>query len=92
MIVVDDGIATGSTIKAAIRGLRQLDPARIVAAVPVAPAETLEELRDLADAVHCLATPAPFMAVGAWYRDFRQTTDEEVRELLDEAAALRSGS
>lgn len=85
VIVVDDGIATGSTVKAAVRALRQRGPDRIVVAIPVAPREAIGELGDLADEVRCLQTPAPFMAVGAWYEDFRQTTDDEVRELLDRA-------
>lgn len=86
VIVVDDGIATGSTIRAAVRALRRRRPARIVVAIPVAPPGVDRELRELADEVHCLRTPSPFIAVGAWYEDFRQTTDDEVRELLDRAA------
>lgn len=84
-IVVDDGVATGSTINAAIRGLRQLNPKRIVVAVPVAPPETVSALLTLADDVLCLHTPTPFVAVGAWYQDFTQVADKEVRRLLTAA-------
>jgi erythromycin esterase-like protein/predicted phosphoribosyltransferase len=82
VILVDDGLATGATMHAAIQALRQQRPARIVMAVPTAPPETCEELRAEVDDVICAITPEPFHAVGAWYRDFSQTTDEEVRELL----------
>jgi len=84
-IVVDDGIATGATVKAGLRGLARHDPARLVLAVPVAPAESLAELRGECDDVVCLATPDPFYAVGPHYRDFRQTEDAEVIRLLEEA-------
>jgi putative phosphoribosyl transferase len=84
VIVVDDGIATGYTFRAALEGLRRQHPARLVAAVPVAPAESLMSLRQFADDVVCLATPEPFLAVGVWYEDFSQTTDEEVITLLQE--------
>jgi putative phosphoribosyl transferase len=84
VIVVDDGIATGYTFRAALEGLRRQHPARLVAAVPVAPAESLISLRQFADDVVCLATPEPFLAVGVWYDDFSQTTDEEVIALLQE--------
>ena len=86
VILVDDGLATGSTMRAAIAALRHQGPARIVVAVPVAAAETCEELRAIADEIVCLQTPEPFYAVGLWYHDFGQTSDEEVRELLDHAA------
>ncbi len=82
VVVVDDGIATGGTVKAALKGLAQAGAARVVLAVPVAPADTLNELRSLCDEVVCLAVPDPFYAVGAHYRDFDQTTDEEVIRLL----------
>ena len=85
VIVVDDGIATGATVKAALRGLMRNRPARLVLAVPVAPAESLTELSAECDEVVCLATPDPFYAVGPHYRDFRQTEDAEVVSLLDEA-------
>ena len=82
VVVVDDGIATGGTVKAALKGLAQAGAARVVLGVPVAPAEILRELGTLCDEVVCLAAPEPFYAVGAHYRDFDQTTDEEVIRLL----------
>jgi predicted phosphoribosyltransferase len=82
IILVDDGLATGATMLAAVRALRQQQPARIVVAVPTAAAETCEELRKEVDEVICAMTPQPFEAVGRWYEDFTQTTDEEVRDLL----------
>ena len=85
VILVDDGLATGSTMRAAVQALRSLRPARILVAVPVAPAETCEALRDVADEVLCLRTPEPFHAVGVWYVDFAQALDTEVRELLEQA-------
>lgn len=85
VIVVDDGIATGGTIRAALQGLAKTNPARIILAVPLAPAEALSELRGLCDQVICLASPSPFYAVGAHYRDFSQTEDEEVIGLLGQA-------
>ena len=86
VILVDDGLATGSTMRAAVQALRTLRPARVVVAVPVAPAETCDALRDVADEVLCLRTPEPFHAVGLWYADFAQTLDAEVRELLEQYA------
>lgn len=85
VIVVDDGVATGATLRAALRVLRESDAERIVAAVPVAPAESLEELKEDAEEVVCLRTPEPFFAISPHYRRFPQTPDEEVRRLLDEA-------
>jgi putative phosphoribosyl transferase len=82
VILVDDGVATGATMRAGVAGLRQRKPARIVVAVPVAPVQTLERLRREADEVVCLATPEPFYSVGQWYRDFAQITDDEVTALL----------
>ena len=82
VILVDDGLATGATMQAAIRALRQQQPARIVVAVPTASLETCDELKREVDEVICATTPDPFYAVGLWYEDFSQTTDEEVRELL----------
>ena len=82
VILVDDGLATGATMLAAIKALRQLQPARIVVAVPTAAPDTCEALRAEVDEVVCAITPEPFDAVGRWYEDFSQTTDEEVRELL----------
>lgn len=81
-VVVDDGIATGTTVRAALRALREREPARVVLAVPLAPAEELPRLRKLADEVVVLQTPSPFRAVGLHYRDFDQTSDEEVMRLL----------
>lgn len=88
VILVDDGIATGASVKAALKALRHAGPAEIVLAVPLAPAETLEALAPHADAIVCLATPAPFVAVGGHYRDFPQTSDEEVVTLLRAAGRL----
>jgi putative phosphoribosyl transferase len=82
VIVVDDGVATGSTMKAALATLRRQKPARLIVAVPTAPAETCAELRTMADEVICLATPDPFYSVGGSYADFTPTTDEEVRDIL----------
>jgi predicted phosphoribosyltransferase len=83
IIVVDDGLATGSTMRAAVRALRKLRPRAVIVAVPVAANSTCDELRREADEVICLWTPEPFQAVGLWYDDFTQTTDEEVHELLE---------
>lgn len=82
VIVVDDGLATGSTMRAAIRALRQFRPSRVVVAVPVAPPETVAVLAAEADAVVCLLEPEPFYGVGYWYEDFAQTSDDEVCALL----------
>jgi predicted phosphoribosyltransferase len=81
-ILVDDGLATGATMRATIRASRQQHPARIVVAVPTASPDTSEALKTEADDVICAMTPEPFFAVGHWYDDFTQTTDDEVRELL----------
>src|SRR5437660_2663957 len=86
VILVDDGLATGSTMRAAAQALRKLRPERIVIAVPVAAAETCEEFRREVDEIVCGRTPQPFQAVGLWYEDFSQTTDEEVRDLLERSA------
>lgn len=82
VIVVDDGLATGSTMRAALQALRRLEPARLVAAVPVAAHESCEALRGEADEIVCAQTPLYFRGVGQWYDDFSQTSDAEVRELL----------
>jgi putative phosphoribosyl transferase len=82
VIVVDDGIATGYTLQAAVIGLRRLKPKKLVAAVPVAAPEGAETLSKMADAFYAVETPSPFLAVGHWYRNFEQTTDEEVVGLL----------
>ena len=84
VILVDDGLATGSTMKAAVQAVRAHAPTRIVVAVPVAAADTCRELESVADEVVCARTPEPFSAVGLWYDDFSQTTDAEVRDLLRE--------
>jgi predicted phosphoribosyltransferase len=89
VILVDDGLATGATMRAAVLALRQLNPAKIVVAVPVAAEETCRQFEDVADHVVCAVTPRPFYAVGQWYEDFDQTTDEDVRDLL---AQSRDGS
>lgn len=82
VILVDDGLATGSTMRAAVLAVRRLQPARVVVAVPVGARETCDALRETADEVVCALIPEPFSAVGLWYEDFSQTTDEEVRRLL----------
>jgi len=89
VILVDDGLATGSTMAAAIDAVRTRDPARVIVAVPVAPPDTCRTLGKRADAMVCLVTPEPMYAVGIWYEDFTQTTDDEVRQLLDRADADR---
>jgi predicted phosphoribosyltransferase len=90
-ILVDDGMATGSTQRAAAAALRPLDPARIVVAVPVAAPSTCHEMRALVDEVVCARTPDPFYAIGIWYRDFSQTSDDEICSLLAMADAWRPG-
>lgn len=93
VILVDDGLATGATMEAAVRALKQQNPSRVVVAVPVGAGDTCRRLRGIADAVECLETPEPFNAVGLWYRNFSQTTDEEVTRLLaaeSGRASLRS--
>jgi putative phosphoribosyl transferase len=82
VILVDDGLATGFTMRAAVQALRRLKPARVVVAVPVASPESCEELTSFADDVVCAVTPRAFRAVGQWYEDFSETSDEEVRSLL----------
>jgi len=82
VIIVDDGLATGSTMRAAVQALRAMEPKRIIVAVPVGAAQTCEDLRAIADETICLRTPEPFEAVGLWYDDFTQTTDAEVHALL----------
>lgn len=92
IILVDDGLATGSTMRAAAAALRQQQPRRIVIAVPVAPPETCAEFRAEVDEVVCAITPEPFYGVSRWYEDFTQTTDEEVRDLLKRASETHSAS
>jgi putative phosphoribosyl transferase len=86
VILVDDGLATGSTMRAAVAALRRRGPTRIVIAVPTVAPETCEELKTEVDEIVCATTPTPFYGVGQWYDDFSQTTDEEVRDLLEQAA------
>ena len=86
VIIVDDGLATGSTMRAAVRAVRQSNPARIVVAAPVAAGETCRSLGTEADEVVCVHVPEMFHAVSLWYQEFSQTTDEEVRYLLEQAA------
>jgi predicted phosphoribosyltransferase len=87
VIVVDDGVATGATMRVALQALRQSGPASVAVAVPVAPRSTVQTMHDVADDVVCLATPSPFFAVGAWYENFPQVGDDEVRHLLEIAAS-----
>lgn len=91
VILVDDGLATGSTMRAAVAAVKQQNPQRIVVAVPVAAADTCNDFRREVDEVVCVITPEAFRAVGLWYQDFSQTSDDEVHELLA-AAAQRHGS
>jgi putative phosphoribosyl transferase len=86
VLLIDDGLATGATMKAAVQAVRAHKPARIVVAVPVGAPETCQEVADLADDIVCARTPVPFSAVGAWYRDFSQISDADVRALLHEGA------
>src|SRR5881296_4605917 len=86
VILVDDGLATGATMRAAVKALRQRGAAKIVVAVPVGPPDTCHEIEEQADETICLSTPEFFQAVGQYYEDFSQTTDEDVRELLVQAA------
>jgi predicted phosphoribosyltransferase len=86
VILVDDGLATGATMRAAVTALRRLAPSRIVTAVPTASAEACADMIEVADEVVCAETPEPFVAVGAWYDDFSETTDDDVRRLLADAA------
>ncbi len=90
VILVDDGVATGLTMLAAVHAIRQEHPARVLVAVPVADPDVCAGLRKGAEEVVCLSTPQPLRAVGAWYEDFSQTTDEEVRDLLCSAARFTS--
>lgn len=82
VILIDDGLATGSTMTAAVKAVRQRNPARVIVAVPVGAPDTCDALSTVADEVVCVRTPEPFSAVGQWYLDFDQTSDEEVRQLL----------
>lgn len=86
VLLVDDGLATGASMRAAVKGVREHGPEKIIVAVPTAPPETCEAFNDLADEAICLETPTPFIGVGAWYEDFPQTKDEEVKEILEMAS------
>jgi predicted phosphoribosyltransferase len=88
VILVDDGLATGSTLRAAVQAVRRLAPARVVVAVPVGAPESCREMGKVADEVVCARTPEHFTAVGMWYKDFSQTTDQEVAALLHDRATL----
>jgi len=88
VIVVDDGLATGATMRAAVAALRRMGPERIVVAIPVGAADSCRQIEADADEVVCLSTPDPFQAVGLWYGDFPQTSDDEVRDLLEEAESF----
>ncbi|MGA8259140.1 MAG: phosphoribosyltransferase [Arenicellales bacterium] len=88
-IVIDDGIATGATVRAALKALRRGKPDKLVLAAPVAPPDTVEDLQSEVDEIVCLRTPDPFYAIGAFYRDFTQTSDEEVVAILARASARR---
>jgi predicted phosphoribosyltransferase len=88
VILVDDGLATGSSMRVAVAALKQKEPAQVVVGVPVAPADTCAELQSVADKMVCAITPQPFLGVGQWYEDFSQTSDEEVRELLRQAGTF----
>ncbi|MFL5637778.1 MAG: phosphoribosyltransferase family protein, partial [Gemmatimonadaceae bacterium] len=83
--LIDDGLATGSTMRAAVQALRQEGASKIVVAVPVAPPETCAAFREEVDDIVCAVTPEPFQAVGIWYANFNETTDDEVRDLLARA-------
>jgi predicted phosphoribosyltransferase len=89
ILLIDDGLATGSSMRAAVVALRRLQPGSIVVAVPVAAADVCAEFDRVADNTICAQTPEPFCAVGRWYEDFSQTSDELVRDLLDQAAQLQ---
>jgi len=89
VMLVDDGLATGSSMRAAVAALQSQHPEKLVVAVPVAAPDTCDAFRELVDDIVCAVTPEPFYAVGLWYEDFSQTTDEEVRALLERARARR---
>lgn len=89
IILIDDGLATGSTMQVAIKAIKDKNPKRIVVAVPVAPPDTCQTISEMVDELICLRQPSPFHAVGLWYADFDQTTDEEVSDLLERAKSFR---
>jgi predicted phosphoribosyltransferase len=86
VVLVDDGVATGATVLATIRSLKKRNPKKLILAIPVGPPDTISRLKDEADEVICLATPPLFWAIGAFYLDFSQTSDEEVKSLLKESS------
>lgn len=88
VFLIDDGLATGATMRAAVIALKQQEPARIIVAVPIAAPETCIEFRDVVDEIICAVTPEPFIAIGMWYEEFPQMTDDEVRDYLESARAL----
>lgn len=88
IILIDDGLATGASVRAAVAALRRQQPGRLIVAVPVAAASTCDLLRPEVDELICLAVPNPFYGVGAWYADFSQTTDDQVRTLLEHARSF----
>lgn len=90
VILIDDGLATGATMAAAAAALRAQRPAKLVVAVPVSAPDTCDAFRGIVDEIVCAATPEPFLAVGLWYQDFSQTTDEEVHELLERSLSFPS--
>jgi putative phosphoribosyl transferase len=92
LLLVDDGLATGATMRAAVQAVRQAGPSRVVVAIPVAPPDTVAVLRREADEVVCVAMPEPFMSVGQWYLDFSQVSDQQVVEILRQAWAEQEAS
>lgn len=90
VILVDDGLAVGSTMQVAVQVVRKANPARVIVAVPVAAPEAYKKLKPKVDEIICMSTPEPFYAVGMWYKNFGQTTDEEVKRLLHEAERMRT--
>jgi len=88
VLLIDDGLATGATMRAAVRALRQHNPEKIVVAVPTAPPETCAEFKKIVDEIICVTTPRMFMGVGGAYRDFSQTTNQQVRDMLEKASEL----
>lgn len=92
VILIDDGLATGATMRAAVAAVKTKNPAKVIIAVPVAAPDTCTDFGNEVDEVICVATPEPFYGVGAWYEDFSQTTDKEVCDLLDRAQKIKPGS
>jgi putative phosphoribosyl transferase len=91
VILVDDGLATGATMQVAVKAVRKAQPARVIVAVPVGSPDTCREMGKEADEIICVCTPEPFQAVGRWYENFSQTSDEEVQKLLEEATLWQAG-